>query len=50
MVGFVFRDNKVDKTKMEFYMRKNRSRELIYEEMVFNQDGWKLTQEGVAWN
>jgi replicative DNA helicase len=46
MVGFVYRDNKVSKNKMEFYMRKNRSRELIYEEMTFTQDGWQLTQEG----
>jgi replicative DNA helicase len=44
MVGFVYRDNAKAKDIMEFYMRKNRSRELIYEPMEYLQSGWKLSE------
>lgn len=44
MVGFVYRDNAKAKDVMQFYMRKNRSRELIYEPMEFMQEGWKLNE------
>lgn len=49
MVGFVYRNNAKEKNVMEFYMRKNRSRELIYEPMRFIQSSWKLTEEGMSW-
>lgn len=44
MVGFVYRDNAKAKEIMQFYMRKNRSRELIYEPMEFIQEGWLLQE------
>lgn len=47
MVGFVYRDKSDPKKKniMEFYMRKNRSRELIYDSAEFKQDKWKLEEQ-----
>jgi len=50
MVGFVYRDkSKPDrKNIMEFYMRKNRSRELVYDPIEFIQTKWSLTEEP-AW-
>lgn len=47
MVGFVFRHDD-DRSRMEFYMRKNRSRELKTESIYFKQVGWKLEQD-IAW-
>lgn len=47
MVGFVYRD-KTDPAKkniMEFYLRKNRSRELIYEPVEFIQEKWELKEK-----
>jgi replicative DNA helicase len=44
MVGFVFRDDKNPK-KMEFYLRKNRSRPLNPESTYLTQNEWKLTEE-----
>lgn len=44
MVGFVYRDNAKARDIMQFYMRKNRSRELVYEQMEFMQDGWLLQE------
>jgi replicative DNA helicase len=44
MVGFVYRNNAKAKEIMQFYMRKNRSRELVYDHMEFTQEGWKLNE------
>lgn len=41
MVGFVFRDAK-DTKKVDFYLRKNRSRPLNPEPVELTQSGWKL--------
>lgn len=47
MVGFVYRDKSDPKKKnvMEFYMRKNRSRELVYDPAEYIQDKWKLEEQ-----
>lgn len=47
MVGFVFRDED-DPEKVEFYIRKNRSRPLIRDSIHFNQVGWRL-EEDTTW-
>jgi replicative DNA helicase len=44
IVGFVFRDDE-DTSKMEFYVRKMRSREKLTESIYFNQEGWRLEQD-----
>lgn len=44
MVAFVFRDQK-DTKKIEFYMRKNRSRPLDPEAVILTQKGWKLEED-----
>lgn len=49
MVGFVYRDKSDPEKKnvMEFYMRKNRSRELVYEPIQFNQLQWRLVEQWI---
>lgn len=42
MVGFVYRSE--GSNTMEFYLRKNRSRDLITESVELKQDGWKLLE------
>lgn len=44
IVGFVFRDDE-DTSRMEFYVRKMRSREKLTESIYFTQDGWRLEQD-----
>lgn len=44
MVGFVFRDDE-DPEKMEFYVRKNRSRPKITDSIYFTQNGWRLEED-----
>jgi replicative DNA helicase len=44
IVGFVFRDDE-DTSKMEFYVRKMRSREKLTESIYFTQEGWRLEQD-----
>lgn len=44
MVGFVWRDVKAEDNLLRVYMRKNRSRKLIYDPIYFEQDGWDLTE------
>jgi len=44
MVGFVYRDKKETPDTMEFYMRKNRSRKLIYDSIFFRQNVWNLEE------
>jgi replicative DNA helicase len=48
MVGFVFRDTE-DPKHLEFYVRKNRSRELRPESVFLTQDGWRLLGEDESW-
>jgi replicative DNA helicase len=43
MVGFVFRDPE-DPSMVEFYTRKNRSRELLTDSIYLKQDGWRLKE------
>lgn len=43
MVGFVYRDEQTN--QMEFYLRKNRSRQLNTQSVKFKQEGWKLTED-----
>lgn len=42
MVGFVFRDETKDINNIEFYMRKNRSRQLQTNSVFLKQEGWIL--------
>lgn len=44
MVGFVYRTHKQPK-RVEFYMRKQRSRPLNPESVFLTQKEWKLTEE-----
>lgn len=44
IVSFVFR-NQTDTSKLEFYVRKMRSRELITETVTYTQNGWKLEEQ-----
>lgn len=44
MVGFIFRDEKNPK-QVEFYMKKNRSRELKHDIAVLKQNQWRLIDE-----
>jgi len=43
MVGFVYR--KQGESRMEFYLRKQRSRPLITESTYFDQKGWRLVED-----
>lgn len=45
MVAFVHRKKETPNV-MEFYMRKNRSRQLKFESIDFVQEGWRLTEIG----
>jgi len=44
MVGFVWREQD-DTNRVEFYVRKNRSRPLIKDSIYFNQEGWVLKED-----
>jgi len=44
MVGFVWREQD-DTSRVEFYIRKNRSRPLIKDSVYFNQKGWVLEED-----
>jgi len=44
MVGFIFRDEKNPK-QVEFYMKKNRSRELKHDVAILKQKQWRLIDE-----
>lgn len=46
MVGFVWRDMKAQDNVVEVYLRKNRSRKLIYDSIFFRQESWNL-REGI---
>lgn len=47
MVGFVFRDD-TNPERVEFYIRKNRSRPKITDSIYYDQVGWRL-EEDSAW-
>lgn len=46
LVGFVWREQD-DTSRVEFYIRKNRSRPLIKDSMYFDQVGWVLKEDKV---
>lgn len=46
MVAFIWREE--DSDEVEFYMRKNRSRKLIYTSVYMQQTGWRLKEVAVS--